>query len=341
MSIMFVTAILLAAVGPKLPPIPVAVAGNAVTSLKAGHSTMIYSLMGIGPKKTWDDVTNAVHILDVDGARWLDVRAVPGVAGRVGAIAAAAKDLVVVFGGYVLDAQGGAAIVPDVNVYSPESHRWYRGADLPVPVDDAIAGVTHDRYVYLIGGRSKSGLLNKVQLYDAEKNTWSEATPSPGAAVFGHAGAIVDDTIVYVDGAARNPAAGAAYVASEECWIGKIDHKDPAKIIWSKLPAHPGTARFGIAAGASEKEHKIYFSGGSDRPHNFLGMGYDGQPAEPSPVTFAYDVRFRKWETIHENTPDPTMDHSVLVATSEGLIILGGMEKGQTITARVSLIPRK
>ena len=44
--------------------------------------------------------------------------------------------------------------------------------------------------------------------------------------------------------------AGNPYVVSDECWMGKIDHKDPNKIEWSKLPAHPGPGRFGIVAGA-------------------------------------------------------------------------------------------
>ena len=164
----------------------------------------------------------------------------------------------------------------------------------------------------------------------------------PGTPVFGHAGALLDGTIIYVDGATKNSAGGTPpYVASDECWMGKIDHHDPAKIQWSKIPAHPGNARYRIAAGASERDKKIYFSGGTDNPYNYNGVGYDGRPSEPSPVTFAWNLRSEKWEVTNENTPNPTMDHRGLVATPAGLVSVGGMEKGQQVTSRVALIRRK
>ena len=74
--------------------------------------------------------------------------------------------------------------------------------------------------------------------------------------MFGHAGGLADEEIIVIDGAKKNTGPGAPYVASDECWIGKIDHKDPNKIEWSKLPPHPGPARFGIAGGG--ESHKIF-----------------------------------------------------------------------------------
>ena len=156
--------------------------------------------------------------------------------------------------------------------------------------------------------------------------------------MFGHAGAIVGDTIVYVDGAYSNPAGNPHYIASDECWIGKIQKGDPSKIEWTKLPAHPGAARYRIAAAGSEKDQKIYFTGGTDNPYNFNGVGYDGKPSEPSPVTFAFNVKTSKWETVNENTPDPTMDHRGMVPTKDGLIVVGGMGKGQEVTSKVNVI---
>ena len=110
------------------------------------------------------------------------------------------------------------------------------------------------------------------------------------------------------------------------------------KIEWTKLPEHPGPARYRIAAGASEKDNRIYFSGGTDNPYNYNGIGYNGQPAEPSPVTFAFNLRSGKWETINENTPDPTMDHRGLAVTHLGLVIVGGMAKGQEVTPKVAIV---
>ena len=157
---------------PKIPAMPNAVTSNAVAALEDG--TEVYSLMGVGTKKTWDDVTNKVFVLRFKSGKWIEGRAVPGVAGRLGASAIGARGQVFVFGGYTVDGQGNEFTLGDVNSYLPDEHRWYRAADIPVPVDSAVIGVTHDRYIYLVGGRSKSGPVNNVQVYDAEKNTWSQ-----------------------------------------------------------------------------------------------------------------------------------------------------------------------
>jgi N-acetylneuraminic acid mutarotase len=266
---------------------------------------------------------------------------VPGVAGRLGASAIGARGQIFLFGGYVVDAQGNEITISDVNAYVPGNQRWYRAADMPVPVDSAVVGVNRDRYIYLVGGRSKSGPVNNVQVYDAEKDSWSQATPLPGAPVFGHAGGLADDDIVYIDGAMKNTAGGAPYVAAEECWLGKIDRKDPNKIEWSKLPAHPGAAHFGIASGASDRDHRIYFSGGSAAPHDFKGMTYDGHPAEVSTVTFAFNLHGKQWEAITEDTYDPRMDSRGILETPLGPVVLGGMARNQAVTARVTFLPKK
>lgn len=330
--------LLLGADQPKIPPMPLAVSSNAVASLKNGIE--VYSLMGIGVKKTWDDITNKMYVLRLSSGKWTEGKPVPGVAGRLGSSAVGARGQVFVFGGYVLDGQGTQITVGDVNSFVAEEHRWYRGEDIPVPVDSAVIGLNHDRYIYLVGGRSKNGPVNNVQVYDAEKNTWSQATPFPGTPVFSHAGGLVDETIVYVDGAKKNPEAGHPYVASDECWMGKIDHKDPNKIQWSKLPAHPGPGRFGIVGGG-DRDHRILFSGGTTAPHNLKGLDDDGKPAEISPVTFAFEVRGNRWDTILPDTFDVRTDGRGIVSTPIGPLIVGGMLKNQAISARVLGLPKK
>src|SRR5438132_4591523 len=96
-----------------------------------------------------------------------------------------------------------------------------------------------------------------------------------------------------------------------------------------------------MAAGASEHDQKIYFSGGGEELYDYKRLGADGRPSEPSPVTFAWNLRTSKWEVITENTPDPTMDHRGLPVTPAGLVIIGGMEKGQQVTSRVTVIPEE
>ena len=257
LALLFCAAVVFCAVEPKIPPMPAAVSGNAVATLQGGLE--LFSMMGIGPKKNWDDVSNKLYIMRLSSAKWTEGRSVPGVAGRLGAAAAGAKGQIVLMGGSVVDSQGNEITVPDVNVYIPSEHRWYRASDIPVAVNSAVAGANHDRFVYLVGGLSQKGPVNNVQVYDTQKNSWSQATPFPGTPVFGLAGGLADDAIVVVDGAKTGPPGGPPYVASDESWLGKIDRKDPIKIVWSKLPPHPGAARFGIVAGGSDRERRFSF----------------------------------------------------------------------------------
>jgi N-acetylneuraminic acid mutarotase len=319
----------------KIPPLPIAVTSNAVASLRGGLE--VYSIMGMGTKKTWDDVSNKMYLLRFKSGKWTESRAVPGVAGRLGASAVGAKGEIFVFGGYTVDGQGNEFTLPDVNAFVPENQRWYRAADIPVPVDSAVIGVTHDRYVYLVGGRSKNGPVNNVQVYDAEKNTWTQATAFPGTPVYGHAGGLTDETIVVADGAKKDPAGH--YVVSDECWMGKIDHKDPNKIEWSKLPAHPGPGRFGIVAGAGD--HRVVFSGGTTDVHNYKFLDQNGKVAEVSPVTFAFDLHGNHWETITQDTYDVRADGRGITFTPLGPIIVGGTLKNSAVSARVLIVPKK
>lgn len=326
----------------KWTPLPVPLSNNAVAAAKVNKKLVVFSFMGIGPQKTWNDISNRAFGLDTETGKWNELRPVPGPSGRLASSAVTVKDVIYLLGGYTVDGRGDETSVRSVEMLLPSKGIWYRGADMPMPLDDSVVGVYRDRYIYTVSGWSQNDAVPNVQVYDAEKDRWQQATPIPGTPVFGHSGGILDDTIVYCDGAHKNTAAGSPkYIASDECWQGKIDHHDIRKIQWSKLPNHPGNARYRIAANASESDHKFYFTGGTDNPYNFNGVGYDGLPSEPSAMTFAFNVRTNKWEVIHEKTPNATMDNRGLVVTSKGLVTVGGMEQGQKVTSRINLIPRK
>jgi N-acetylneuraminic acid mutarotase len=330
-----------AAAQQELQPLPAPITSNSVTSVKVQGQTLVYSFMGLGPSKNFEAIKNSAYALNVKYDKWTTIRSIQG-SGRLGAVAVTVGEEVFVMGGYVPDKSGLQAIVADTSVYEPVGLRWYRGPDLPIAVRDAAAGEYRDRYVYVIGGFSSKGPTNAVQLYDTISKQWAQATPYPGAAVFGHAGTVVGDTIIYIDGAKASGAkTGSPWSASDECWMGKIDRKDPKKIEWSKLPAHPGPARYRIAAGASDKDGKAYFAGGSAEVYDYNGIGLDGKPAEPSPVVFDYNVKRSEWETITDKAPNPTMDHHGMAVTSDALIIVGGMGKDQKVEARVQSLPKE
>jgi len=74
--------------------------------------------------------------------KWLPGTHGPGgPIGRLGASAVGVDGQIHLFGGYVLDPQGEDITVPDNNVLSVGANRWYRGADIPVPVHDFVIGL--------------------------------------------------------------------------------------------------------------------------------------------------------------------------------------------------------
>lgn len=323
-----------------LAPLPSPLTNNAVTDVRIKGQILIYSFMGLGAEKKWNSVSNAGYALNLRYNKWTSIRSSPG-SGRLGAVAASAQEQIFLIGGFVPDQSGLQAVVPDLTIYDPIGLRWYRGPDLPTPVRDAVTGVARDRYIYVIGGLARTGPTNAVQIYDVQDQHWLEATPFPGTPVFGHAGTVVGDAIIYVDGAKKNPAGNRPpYIPSDECWIGKLDKHDPRKIQWSKLPPHPGAARYRIAAGGSERDMKAYFAGGSEAIYDYSGIGLDGKPAVPSAVVFAYSLRNNAWETIQQNAPNPTMDHHGLAATSDGLVVVGGMAAGPKVIANTVVLPK-
>jgi hypothetical protein len=207
-----------------------------------------------------------------------------------------------------------------------------------VPVDDAVAVTYADRYIYLISGWHDLGNVNLVQRYDTEDDVWVQATPIPGKAVFGHAGGIVDNRIVYCDGVAINSYADRArdYGAVDQCFMGIIDAGDGRHIDWRTVDAHPGAPRYRMAASGIADRSGVMFIGGTENPYNFNGLGYDGNPSEPVSGALLFDVNSLSWQQIPTDGI-ATMDHRGLVAFGDGWLTIGGMLPGQTVTDKVIL----
>src|SRR5690349_1964491 len=83
----------------KFQQLPVSFSNNAVALVKTRGQLLGFSFMGIGAKKTWDDISNAAYSLDMETGKWSEMRPVPGTAGRIAAGAVGAREHAFLFGG--------------------------------------------------------------------------------------------------------------------------------------------------------------------------------------------------------------------------------------------------
>ena len=312
-------------------------ANNAVAGAIVDGRPTVFTFLGIGPAKDYRAITRQAYALDVQKAQWERLPDVPGPVGRIAPTAQAVGDRVYVFGGYSVGADGTEVSEPAVDIYRIRERRYTRGADMPVPVDDTVSGLWRDRLIFLVSGWSTSKNVNAVQIYDPAKDTWSAATPIPGTPVFGHAGAIAGDAIVYCGGAKMLGAQTPKYGPNAECFRGDINPADPTQISWRAIAVHPGAPRYRAAAGPVQAggTRGVMFAGGTANPYNYSGVGYNGQPSEPEPSTWIYDIDRDTWQE-GPTMSAPSMDHRGLVSIAGDWWIVGGLAPRQIVSAAVT-----
>jgi len=319
------------------PPLPEAVTNNAVVSVKAQDREFVISFAGLGVGKSHADTHAKTFVLDSADMQWREASPVPGGVGRLAATAVAAGERAYVFGGYTVAEDGSEVSTRWVHAFDPLSGKFEERRSMPIPVDDAMAVSYEDRYIYLISGWHDFGNVNLVQRYDVANDTWAQATPTPGRAVFGHAGGIVGNTIVYCDGVAIEPYVDRRriFVANGECYKGMIDKEESRRIDWRKIGQHPGKPRYRMAAAGITDQNGVMFIGGSENPYNYDGIGYDGKASSPAADALLFSLETNSWQEIGVDGP-ATMDHRGVVSFQDGWLIVGGMLDGQQVTDRVT-----
>ncbi len=315
------------------PALPVPVSNNAVVGVETADGPAVFSLAGIDGTLRWDGITNRVFRWNVGSDAWTEVAPAPGPR-RIAATAQSVKGRIYLLGGYTVAADGSEHTLGRVDVYDPDTDRWSAGAPIPMPVDDAVSGVWRDSLVVLVSGWSDSTNVRAVQLYDPATDTWRAGTPIPGTPVFGHTGGVVRDEILYVDGV-RQTDGPPRYALNRAVWRGELDPSDPARIRWSRLPDHPGP---GIYRGAAAVVGtRVVLVGGTERPYNFDGLGYDGKRSEPNGVALLLDSDTGVWRRLPP--PPPSMDHRGLARAAGYLVLVGGMDERGRVTGRVVYTP--
>lgn len=296
----------------------------------------LVSFNGLASGREYSDTLSVTYVLDVRRNEWTEAAPVPGGVGRLASVAVSVGELAYVFGGYSVADDGTEASTPWVHSFDLVSRVFTELKSMPVPVDDAVAITYGDRFIYLISGWHDLGNVNLVQRYDTQTDNWDQATPIPGKALFGHAGGIVGNQVVYCDGVAIRWHADRSrdYVANNECFLGIIDTDDSRSIDWRSIDAHPGLPRYRMAAAGMPGLNSVLFIGGSDNPYNYNGIGYDGEPSEPVTGGLRFDLDALEWQVLQQTNP-PTMDHRALAVLNGAWLTIGGMLEGQIVTDKV------
>lgn len=320
-----------------LEPLPDAVANNAVTAVTVDQTEYLVSFAGIGRGLKYSDAHARTFVFSAATETWKEHANVPGDTGRLATTAAAIGELAYAFGGYTVAEDGSEVSTPWVHSFDPKTGRFEELSPMPVPVDDAVSFTYENRFIYLISGWHDLGNVNLVQRYDTVSDTWTQATPIPGVSLFGHAGGIVDNNIIYCDGVAVLPYADKprSFAASNECWLGIINDKDSRRIDWRPVEKHPGLPRYRMAAAGIHAMDAVLFIGGSENPYNFDGMGYDGEPSEPARHGLLFNLKTLTWKLVRQESAS-TMDHRGLVRFQDGWVTIGGMLSKQTVSDTVT-----
>ncbi len=333
----------------RLANMPDKVTNNAVTQVTINNESYLLSFAGLSANKTYQDVHNNAYAYHVNKGLWQNISALPlssdnraltnNLVGRLASVATAINDKAYIFGGYTVAKDHTEVSVADVYSYDVLTDNYQLLAPMPVPVDDSVALSYQNKFIYLVSGWHNSGNVNLVQLYNTQTNQWQQATPYPGKPVFGHAGGIVGNNMLICDGVTIkvHEKVRRSYQDEAACYLGIIDEKQPSKIDWRIIKHPTNNARYRMAALGITSEQQVVFIGGSDNPYNYNGIGYNGQPSQPSAEIWRYDLLKQKWH-IQQSTK-ATMDHRGLLHIEGKLLTLGGMADNQQVLDVVNLYP--
>ncbi|WND01875.1 hypothetical protein QGN29_09960 [Temperatibacter marinus] len=341
----FITAILVAiclslgSFACDIVPLPEARSNHAVAWINPMNSTkadqtMILVAGGLKNGRTWQHVSKDVYLFKKGAKQWEEMPPLP--IKEQGVLAATAVGIgahFYIFGGYTVAEDGSEKSTSYGVKFDPAKKTYTRLPPMPTPVDDTVSFVYRERFIYLVSGWHDTGNVSLVQVYDTIEKIWRRATDYPGSPVFGHAGGIIGNQFIIADGVAvvgKTKEGRRKFDTVNEQWLGTIDPENPLNVTWKRLPQLPGKGNYRMAAAGISDASFMLFTGGSSNAYNYSGIGYNGEPSQPSPHTWGWDFKAGKWRVL-KNWSKATMDHRGLVKINETWFTVGGMGRDQKL----------
>lgn len=326
---------------PMIPTqLPIAVSNNAVAYMNIDGVDQFLTFNGLTVGKTYLDISNEAYLWQ-DG-KWHAMAVPESQLPVLASTAVTVNDSVYLFGGYTVAADHSEKSIPNVwkidgrKLINNPLTQWQAMPSMPTPVDDTVALVYQQRFIYLVSGWFDVDNVDLVQVFDTQAETWLAATAFPLPPVFGHAGGIVNNQMVLCDGVkVMMKADKKQFLPSPECVLGTINPNDVTEITWTGIPHHSGTAFYRMAA-SGDSDRQIHFLAGSNNPYNFNGIGYNTRPSEPSSDIRIFDLKLRQWSILSDKIPR-SMDHRALLNTPHGMVIMGGMSDQQKVTDHIMI----
>jgi hypothetical protein len=338
------------ALATEIPNLPEPVSNQLVLHTEVRGQPYLASFAGLGAAKTAASMHNKVWQQSSGQSNWQSIAALPTasrVNGRIATTGVVLNKQFFILGGYGKSSDGKSGTLADSYRFSPVTQSYSKLPDMPVGVDESVAFAHKDRYIYLVSGFHNSGAVNLVQLFDNFTQKWSQATPLPDTAVFGHAGVLVGNEILFCDGVKTTIAADGKQQFQTEaaCYLGNISDKNANNISWRQVAHHGGKARTrqGAIAVDVNGETMAAFIGGSETPFHLNGVTDDGKAIEPSNAIYLYSFKQQQWLKA---APSETavMDLRSLVLIDGEIFSIGGMLAGQQVSNtaikhKINLLP--
>ena len=313
--------------------LPEAVTNNAVALVMNKNINEIYSFNGLSQNKTAKDINKTGYRYKNNA--WSPIKMPKNAKPVLASTAVSIGTDVYLIGGYTVDDKGDEKSIAEIFVLNTLTDKWSTATKMPIPVDDTVALVYANRYIYLISGWYDVDNVSDVQVYDSIDDIWFKATDFPAPAVFGHAGGIVGNQIIVCDGVkvvvkekTRD------FVSSPVCFKGIINKNNPEIIDWTEVEHHSSVAYYRMAAVGDISKNTIIFAGGSNNPYNYDGIGYNGVKSKASSLVFSYDFNTESWKEYSGLTPE-NMDHRALLHDGEWFYIIGGMAANQQVSDKI------